>query len=119
MAARMSEGDDWVGVPVKEFFDTLRKNVKSFDVIWSDPDLVSKYPQKWIAAFDGKVQLVEEDLESLLQSLKEHDVPRGQAVIEFVEENPRTLILNVNRRLQDLSREAIYAGMDTHTSSRS
>lgn len=115
----MSEGDDWVGVPVKEFFDTLRKNVKSFDVIWSDPDLVSKYPQKWIAAFDGKVQLVEEDLESLLQSLKEHDVPRGQAVIEFVEENPRTLILNVNRRLQDLSREAIYAGMDTHTSSRS
>ncbi|MCY4128218.1 MAG: hypothetical protein OXG15_03120 [Gammaproteobacteria bacterium] len=107
----MSEIDDWVGVPIEEFVDTLHQNAKSFDAIWSDPDLVSKYPQKWVAAFEGKIQIVEDNLDSLLRSLDESNVPRGHAVIEYVEVNPRTLIVNVERRLQDISRTTLYSRM--------
>lgn len=113
----MSEVDDWLGVPIKEYVGTLRQNAKSFSLIWSDPEVVSKYPQKWIAAFDGKVQLVEDDVDALLRGLEERNIPRGHAVIEYVEVDPRTLILNVERRIRDCSREALHTRMDPYTSS--
>ena len=102
---RMSEVDDWLGVPINEYVGTLRQNAKSFNSIWSDPEVVSKYPQKWIAAFDGQVQLVEDDVDALLRGLEERNVPRGHAVIEYVEVDPRTLSLNVERRMRECSRK--------------
>ncbi len=113
----MSEVDDWLGVSINDYVSTVRQNAKSFDVIWSDPELVRKYPQKWIAAFDGKVQLVEDDVNELLRKLVERNVPRGHAVIEYVEVNPRTLSLHVKRRIQDHTRKAVYSRTDSHYSS--
>ncbi len=91
----MSEIDEWLGVSAQEIEAAFAQSARSFEAISSESDLVEKYPQKWIAVFDGSVQVVDEDLESLLIKLDELAIPRNQSLIKFVEAEPRTLILNV------------------------
>ena len=93
----MEKIEDWLGVSYEEYVRAMEESTRSHNAIWSDPDIVTKYPDKWIAAFDGKVQLVADDMETLLRELDERKIPRNHAAIEYIEVEPRTLILNVKR----------------------
>jgi hypothetical protein len=57
------------------------------------PELLDKYPNKWVAVHGAKVVGTGKDLSRLLGRLKKKGIPTNETVIHFLNPNPKPLIL--------------------------
>jgi hypothetical protein len=55
--------------------------------------LVETYPRRWVAVRNGRVAASAETMESLLASLRKHDIPPEETCIGFIDRSEPTLIL--------------------------
>ncbi|HEY3783417.1 MAG TPA: hypothetical protein VGL56_20230 [Fimbriimonadaceae bacterium] len=55
--------------------------------------LLAKYRKQWVAAHDGKIVAHAAALPRLLQILDELGIPRQKAMIRYIDQNARKLIL--------------------------
>ena len=66
------------------------------DVIWfmtHRRELVTKYPDHWVAVYLEEVVGADEDLEALLAHLKSTHVPPGSAHVGFAATKPKVWII--------------------------
>ena len=56
-------------------------------------DLLTRYPNRWVGFYDGYVRADAPTLEQLLVRLDELQIPRKEAVIRYVDQNLRRMIL--------------------------
>jgi len=59
----------------------------------NQPRLVDTYGNMWVAFYEGEVQAAAKTLRSLLMEVDNRKLPRGQIIVRYMEEPPRTLIL--------------------------
>lgn len=55
--------------------------------------LLRKYPQQWIAVYEGQVAAHATTLADLISMMRDLGIPRGRAVVRFITSNPRKMIL--------------------------
>lgn len=55
--------------------------------------LIAKYPNQWIAVYQGDVRATADTLEALLDELKKRSIPADKAIVRYIEDNPRIMIL--------------------------
>ena len=55
--------------------------------------LTKQHPDKWVAMANDKIVAVGESLEEVLSVIDQNGIERSKTVIEFLESEPRTLIL--------------------------
>lgn len=55
--------------------------------------LTEKYPNKWIAVYNGEVGAIAESIEDLLEEMDRLGIPRKGAVIDFMDTERRTMTL--------------------------
>ena len=56
-------------------------------------DLMSKYPNKWVAMGRDGVLAVGDSMDEVLDEVDRQDVDRGETVVEFLDTSPPLLIL--------------------------
>lgn len=56
-------------------------------------NLLKKYPKRWVAIYDGKVQADAPSLPAVLAKVAELSLPREQVVVRHVARNLRRMIL--------------------------
>ena len=56
-------------------------------------DFLREFPGQWIAIYEGRVRASSEHLEDLLKRLAGDGVPRGKAVVEYMDCTDRLLIV--------------------------
>ena len=57
------------------------------------PELTKKYPNKWIAFYDGSVVFVADTLDELLQIADKKRLPRDKVVTQFLSTEKSIMIL--------------------------
>jgi hypothetical protein len=55
--------------------------------------LLRQYPSPWIAIYDGKVAAQAKTLPLLMEEMEQRGIPRGRAIVRFINKNPRKMIL--------------------------
>ena len=55
--------------------------------------LIDKHPDLWIAVYEREVEATGSTLEELLDAIHQQGIPRGRAVIGFMDTDPKTFIL--------------------------
>jgi hypothetical protein len=55
--------------------------------------LLQQYPQQWIAIYDGEVAAQARTLPVLVETLRRLGIPRGRAIVRYINNNPRKMIL--------------------------
>ena len=55
--------------------------------------LTREHPDKWVAIADDKIVVVAGSLQEVLEELDRHGIRRADAVVEFMNTQPRNLIL--------------------------
>lgn len=85
---------DWFGEEPEETARSLHEFTRTCEFLSKETGLIDQYPEKWIGAYDQKIQATADDLDSLLEELDRMGVPRRETVIRYIEKNPRMLILH-------------------------
>ena len=57
------------------------------------PRMVDLYPHQWVALYAGEVKAHADNYEAVLDEIDRQNIPRGRAIIRYIDPNPRTLIL--------------------------
>jgi hypothetical protein len=57
------------------------------------PRLVDKYPNQWVAVYDGKVAAHASTLPAILGKIKRKRIPQAHTIVRYIEKNKRTMIL--------------------------
>ena len=57
------------------------------------PQLVAQYNDRWIAAYDEKVQVDGETLEEVIEAIDDMGIPKSDTIIKFATNRPIRLIL--------------------------
>ena len=65
--------------------------VRAFDA--QRVQLTKKYPNKWIAMYNGEVAATADSLENLLKEMDRLGIPREESIVKFMDTERRTLIL--------------------------
>lgn len=81
-----------IGDP-KQVDAELQKYRKDTRVLSRRLNLVSKYPKRWIAVYDGEVRADSLDLNQLMDKIDDLGLPRDRVVVRFVDRNLRRMIL--------------------------
>ena len=55
--------------------------------------LIEKYPKRWVAIYNGKVQADARSLNQVLAKLDQLQLPRESVVVRYVDRNLRRMIL--------------------------
>ena len=55
--------------------------------------VIERYPGQWIAVHTGRVRAHGESLDSVLAQLDSEGLSREQAIVRFIHDKPRTVIL--------------------------
>lgn len=55
--------------------------------------LISRYPQRWVAVYEGDVAADAPTLADLIRQIDERGLPRGHVIVRYIDKHPRTLIL--------------------------
>ena len=55
--------------------------------------MIEHYPKQWIALYDGAVRARASSLQSLLNELDAANIPRSAAVVRYIDNTQRTMIL--------------------------
>lgn len=67
---------------------------KSIDALLSqESKLMKRYPQEWVAFYDGRLRAHDKSLDAVLEMLDAKGLPRGETLVEFLETEPRNLIV--------------------------
>ena len=56
-------------------------------------NLIAKYPKRWVAIYDGKVQANARNLSQLLAIVDNLNLPREGIVVRYIDRNLRRMIL--------------------------
>ncbi len=84
---------DLIGDPQKVAED-LQAFAKTAQLLSSRyPRMVERYPDQWIALHSGKVRAHGDSLDAVLRELDAMGLSRDQAIIRFIDKEPRTMIL--------------------------
>ena len=54
--------------------------------------LLKQYPDQWVAVYEGKVAISAPSFEELNDAMDANGVPRGEAVVVFLDTNPKSFI---------------------------
>lgn len=82
-----------IGDP-KRVDSELRKFRRSSRALSShNPRLISRYPKKWVAIYDGEVQAQAKSLSALMTQLERKGLPREDVIVRFIEKDDRVMIL--------------------------
>ena len=78
--------------------DVLRSDLEEFKqsarVFSADrPRLIDEYRQQWVAVMSGEVVVSADRFEDVMDELDNRSLPRSQALVRFIDENTRTMIL--------------------------
>ena len=78
--------------------DELAREMEKYREDWTafwqiEPQLLKKYPKKWIVFYDGKLRAVGSSLPSVLEKADALGLPRGAILAQYLDPNPPTLIL--------------------------
>ena len=57
------------------------------------PELLKQHPGKWVVMHEGDIAIVADSLEGALEEVDRLELPRGEAVIEFLDPKPKSMIL--------------------------
>jgi hypothetical protein len=57
------------------------------------PRLIDKYPNQWVAVYDGKVAAHASTLPAILAKIKRKRIPQAHTIVRYIEKNKRTMIL--------------------------
>jgi hypothetical protein len=57
------------------------------------PRLIDKYPNQWVAVYDGKVAAHASTLPAILGKIKRKRIPQAHTIVRYIEKNKRTMIL--------------------------
>src|SRR5438132_13318419 len=55
--------------------------------------LMQKYPKRWVAIYRGEVQADARSLNEILKAIDQLGLPRESVVVQYVDQNVRTMIL--------------------------
>jgi len=55
--------------------------------------LLKKYPDQWVALYDGKVRASAESFDEVISKLEQQQVPPNQSIIWYMDTSGRKLIL--------------------------
>lgn len=55
--------------------------------------LIERYPNRWIAVYDGKVRAHARTLNALISKIERQGFPRDHVIIRYIDRSERTLIL--------------------------
>jgi hypothetical protein len=78
----------------REISGELRRFRKSALVFSRErPRMIEQHPQEWVAVYNGKVAATNKSLPRLLKKLDAAKIPRGEALIRFIDRTERTMIL--------------------------
>lgn len=67
----------------EETISALAEYRKSSALIFST-EIAQRHPDKWVAAYKGKLVAVEDDQQTLLEELREQSIPVAFAAVYFV-----------------------------------
>lgn len=89
----MADVEKIIGDPGKiaEQMEAFRESVALLSA--ENPRMVEEYPDEWIGIHSGKVRAHGPTFESVLQALDAGGYSRAQAIIRYIESEPRTMIL--------------------------
>lgn len=72
----------------------IREFAEAAKVLSSDhPRLIDEHPLHWVGVYQGRVAASAKSLDSLMKRLDEEGIPRGKAIVRFIDSEERTLIL--------------------------
>jgi hypothetical protein len=55
--------------------------------------LVDRYPNQWVAIFDGKVRAHGRSFHEVLEKIDQEGLPRGRTIVRFIDKGERAMIL--------------------------
>ena len=58
------------------------------------PNLIEKYPERWVAVYEGEVIADAETMGELLDKVDKIGKPRSEILMRFLTRKPRTMILS-------------------------
>lgn len=58
-------------------------------------ELLARYPEQWVAIFNGEVAAADPDVDRLLELLEERHIPKEKAFVERVTDRDDLLILSL------------------------
>jgi hypothetical protein len=72
----------------------IREFAEAAKVLSSDhPRLIETHPLHWVGVYQGRVAASAKSLDSLMKRLDEEGIPREKAIVRFIDNEERTLIL--------------------------
>ena len=72
----------------------MEKDREDSAAFWQiEPELLKKYPKKWIVFYDGELRAVGSSQRSVLEKSDALGLPRGDILVEYLDPDPETLIL--------------------------
>ena len=93
MSGHRSEIASRLGGNPEEIARGLVEFSKSAEILSVDQlRLIHEHSMKWVGVYQGRVS-VKADLPALMKELEKQGIPPGDAIIRFIEQNQRTLIL--------------------------
>jgi hypothetical protein len=67
------------------------RSARSLDMQF--PDLVKRYPEQWVAVFDGKVRAHGPTFEAVMDKIVQEGLPRDRTIVCFMDKGERVMIL--------------------------
>ena len=55
--------------------------------------LIDRYPEQWVAVYDGKIKAHDSSYESVLAQIDRVNVPRKLVIIRYIARNPMNMVL--------------------------
>jgi hypothetical protein len=85
--------EELLGDPDENYreIQAFSEDVRAMAQMWAK--LVARYPGKFIAFYQGRVQASSSDMKRLFTRMDSLGVPRAHAVVRFIEAEPGNLIL--------------------------
>ena len=95
---------EFLAVAPKKLARDLRAFSRTARVFLSNERrLLKKYPQQWIALYDGKVRASAKSLDQVISKLDRLGVPANEAIIWYMDTSGRKRILHSNSYLPAVS----------------
>jgi hypothetical protein len=83
-----------LGAKPEEIANELKAFAKTARVLSSNhPRLINTYPRQWVGLYRGRVAAHATTLPALMKRLSRANIPSEKAIIRYIDNDPRTLIL--------------------------
>jgi hypothetical protein len=85
---------EYLGASPKKLHRDLRAFSRTGEFFASNERrLLKKYPEQWVALYDGKVRASAKSLDEVISQLEQQDVPPNESLIWYMDTSGRKLIL--------------------------